>query len=131
MFSQYFKFFINGGLLGVVGWGLHLLIYQTIAIDSPWVYALTSALTYLLLLVLNFFIQRSWIFNRNGLFFRFVLSNLSIMALVSVLSPVCRYAIHAYLGAPWGDLGGFMLAALLSSIPSFLLVRNWVFSSQT
>lgn len=127
MIREYAKFFVNGGILGVIAWGLQLLIYRALASDSAYAYALASALTYLPLVVVNFMVQRAWIFNSPGLFPRFVVANLAIMLLVSVLSPVCRQIIDLMVGVPWGGRGGFIMAALIGSIPSFLVKRHWVF----
>lgn len=131
MIREYAKFFVNGGILGVIAWGLQLLIYRALARDSAYAYALASALTYLPLVIVNFMVQRAWIFKRLGLFPRFVVANLAVMLLVSALSPVCRQIVDLLAGAPWGDGGGFILAALLASIPSFLIKRHWVFGKKT
>ncbi|MDB5988722.1 MAG: hypothetical protein JWQ10_125 [Herbaspirillum sp.] len=127
MIRQYLKFFINGGILGVAATALQLLIYKMMSSDSAIAYSFASALTYMPLIIVNFLIQRSWIFGRRGLFWRFVVSNLIIMALVSFLSPICRHVIDAGFGTPYGERTGFLVAALLGSIPSFLLTRFWVF----
>jgi putative flippase GtrA len=131
MLVQYSKFFINGGVLGVAAWGLQWLIYSVISGDSATAYGLATALTYIPLVVINFLIQRTWVFNRTGLFWRFVTANLAIMIFVSLLAPLCRYEIDQIFGSPWGDRGGFIAAALLGSIPSFLLKRIWVFGIQS
>jgi hypothetical protein len=128
MIGEYTKFFFNGSILGIIAWGLHLFAYQAMGGNSDLLYMLSSTLTYLLLIVINFTIQRTWIFKRPGLFTRFVIANLSIMLFVSLLSPFCRFFIDVIAGIPWGDRGGFIFAALLGSIPSFLLKRHWVFS---
>ena len=128
MIKEYAKFFVSGGVLGVIAWGLQLLFYRTLGGDSAATYMLASAMTYAPLVVVNFMIQRAWIFNRPGLFPRFVLANLAIMLVVSLLSPLCRQLIDLITGAPWGDRGGFIMAALLGSIPSFLIKRHWVFA---
>lgn len=125
---QYIKFFVNGGVLGVVSWGMQIAIYRAIGVETGAAYAIATALTYLPLLVVNFVIQRSWIFRREGLFLRFVAANLLVMLLVSVLSPVCRLIIAWAAGDAWGDRGGFALAALAMSIPSFFLKRLFVFN---
>lgn len=130
MLAQYLKFFVNGGALGIAAWGLQWLIYMAISGDSATAYSAASALAYIPLVVVNFLIQRWWIFNRPGLFWRFVMANLAIMIFVSLLSPLCRFVIDQIFGIPWGDRGGFIAAALLGSIPSFLLKRNWVFHFQ-
>lgn len=127
MIREYAKFFINGGILGVVAWGLQLMIYRLLGGDSQVAYAGASAVTYVPLVVINFLIQRTWIFNRPGLFPRFVVANLSIMLLVSLLSPFFRLVIDNIAGVPWGERGGFVMAALVGSVPSFMIKRRWVF----
>lgn len=130
MIIEYGKFFINGGILGLVAWWLQLQIYRTLPADSGYAYALASALTYLPLVVVNFMVQRAWIFKERGLFRRFVVANLIIMLLVSALSPLCRQTLDLVAGVPWGDRGGFILAALVGSVPSFLIKRHWVFGKK-
>jgi putative flippase GtrA len=130
MLAQYFKFFVNGGILGIAAWGLQLVIYKVIKGDSATAYSIATALTYAPLVVVNFLIQQRLIFNRPGLFWRFVLANLVIMILVSFLSSFFRSEIDQIYGSPWGDRGGFIAAALIGSIPSFLLKRIWVFGIQ-
>lgn len=125
---QYMKFFVNGGILGVVSWGLQIMIYRAIGGDSGTAYAIATALTYVPLVAVNFIIQRRWIFQREGLFWRFVAANLTIMILVSLFSPLCRQFIAWVAGAEWGDRGGFALAAIAMSIPSFFLKRLFVFN---
>ena len=127
MLAQYLKFFLNGGALGVAACGLQWLIYNEINGNSAKDYGIASALTYVPLIGINFMIQRRWIFNRPGVFWRFVVANFVIMILVSLLSPFFRYEINHIFGSPWGDRFGFIDAALLGSIPSFLLMRIWVF----
>ena len=127
---QYIKFFINGGILGLVSWALQLIIYRAIGADSSLAYAIATAITYVPLIVINFIIQRRWIFRREGLFWRFVLANLTIMLLVSLFSPLCRHLVAAVAGAEWGDRGGFALAAIAMSIPSFFLKRLFVFNAK-
>ena len=127
MIIQYLKFFVNGGVLGVAAWVLQWFIYSVIGSETAVAYSIATVLTYIPLLVINFLVQRRWIFNLPGLFWRFFVANLSIMVLVALLSPLCRYGIDQLLGSPWGDRGGFITAALLGSIPSFLIKRTWVF----
>ena len=125
---QYIKFFINGGILGVVSWALQLIIYRTIGLDSSFAYAIATALTYVPLVVINFMIQRKWIFKRVGLFWKFVMANLTIMFLVSLFSPAFRFLVGYVAGIEWGDRLGFVLAAIVMSVPSFFLKRSYVFN---
>lgn len=127
MIQQYLKFFVNGSVLGIAAWGLQWLIYRALGGDSAYTYGIASALTYIPLVVINFLIQRSWIFRRPGLFWRFVAANLVIMVLVAFLSPFFQLLINSSAGVPWGNWLGFVVAALVGSIPSFILKRYWVF----
>jgi putative flippase GtrA len=127
---QYFMFFLNGGILGVISLGLQTILYKVIGINTGSAYALSVALTYVPLIVVNFIIQRRWIFQQDGLFWRFVLANLSIMLLVSLLAPICRLLISFAAGVEWGDRVGFALAAIAMSIPSYFFKRLFVFNSK-
>lgn len=128
---QYLKFLINGGILGIVSWALQAFIFWAMESDSGSAYAVATALTYLPLVLINFLVQRSWIFRRDGIFFRFAAANVLIMFLVSGLSPLCRMFIASMAGAEWGDRGGFIMAALLGSVPSFIIQRSWVFTARS
>lgn len=130
MLLQYLKFFVNGGILGVVAWALQLAIFKALGGGSGAMYALATALTYMPLLIVNFRIQHVLIFRRSGVFPRFLLANLAVMLLVSLLSPLCRYPIALLAGDVWGDRGGFLVASILGSIPSFLIQRHWVFAAR-
>lgn len=127
MVRQYLKFFVNGGMIGLLSLLLQAGIYWVLGGDSGTAYAAATALTYLPLIALNFIIQKRWIFESDGLFWRFVLANLGIMLLVSSFAPLCRHVIAVVAGEPWGDRLGFALAALLMSVPSFFLKRFFVF----
>jgi len=126
--GQFVKFLINGGVLGIVGVVVQTLLYRLCG-DGTFAYALASALTYGLVILINFIIQRSWIFKRSGCLWRFVLVNLLMMLFVSLLSPLCKLAIDLAVWPPWGERGGFFLAALLSAVPSFLAQKRFVFTS--
>lgn len=127
LIQQFFGFVINGGVLGVLAIGLHAAIFQLFAYDTGFAYAIASLLTYIPLIVLNFFIQRRIIFATNGRFWRFVMANMIIMAFVSAISPLCRSLIAFAFGDVAGDLTGFILAAVIGATPSFVLARYWVF----
>jgi putative flippase GtrA len=127
MLVQYTKFFINGGLLGLVAWALQFFIYKSISGHIEHAYALASCLTYLPLVVVNFLIQRAIIFKASGVFIRFFVANMSIMVAVTILAEGCKFLLSSHLGEAWGDRLGFLIAALIGSIPSFLIKRYWVF----
>jgi len=130
MLWQFAKFLVNGGLLGIVAVAVQALLYRLCG-DGSFAYALASALTYGPLILINFIIQRAWIFKSSGCLWRFTLINLLMMLLVSLLSPLCKLAINQLFWPPWGEQCGFLLAALLSAIPSFLAQKRFVFASQS
>lgn len=127
MFIGYIKFFVNGGVLGLAAWAIQFQVYKVIGSDSSFAYALSSVISYIPLIFINFAIQRSLIFKNDGLLFSFIVANISIMLLVSIFSPLCRDFIDIILGRPWGDRCGYILASLICSIPSYLIKRVWVF----
>jgi putative flippase GtrA len=127
MLAQYIKFFVNGGVLGIAAWGIQWLVYRAISGETDYAYSIASASAYVPLAVVNFLIQKRWIFNSPGLFLRFIIANLTVMFFVSLLSSFFRSEINQIYGSPWGDRSGFIAAALIGSIPSFLLKRIWVF----
>lgn len=127
IYLQYIKFFINGGILGLIAIVMQSAIYRFIDINSEVAYGFASVVTYMPLIAINFLIQKNYIFKKNGLLIRFVIANLIIMALVSLLAMILKGWLNILLGYPWGDRGGFILAALIGSIPSFILKKTWVF----
>lgn len=127
MLRQYARFFVNGALLGVVAWYLQLALFRALGGDSPAHYALASVVTYVPLVLINFELQRRLIFGRPGRFARFVAANLAVMVVVSLAAPLCQLAIATIAGEAWGERLGFAAAAVLGSLPSFLLKRRWVF----
>ncbi len=50
-----------------------------------------------------------------------------MMATISFLSPLCRSVIELVATREHGDKLGFALAAIIGSVPSFLLNKYWVF----
>jgi hypothetical protein len=125
---QYLWFFLNGGVLGILSLWLQAFLFQYLDANSGSAYALAACLTYLPLMVINFFIQRFWIFKKNGFFWLFVVSNLSIMGFVALLSPLFRLIISIAIDPVWGDKTGFALAAIVMSIPSYFVKRILVFN---
>ena len=126
---QFAKFLVNGGMFGLVAVAVQALLYRLCG-DGSFAYALASALTYGPLILLNFIIQRSWIFKRSGYLWRFVLVNLLMMLLVSLLAPLCKLVIDLMFWPPWGERCGFLLSSLLSAVPSFLAQKRFVFASR-
>ncbi|WP_353411671.1 hypothetical protein [Arenicella sp. 4NH20-0111] len=129
MIKQYAKFFLNGIAISIIAWLLQQFLYRVMPQGSGHYYALASVLTLIPIIGLNFLIQSKFIFNEAGQVKRFIVADIAILALVTALSPICRLLIDVLLGAPWGTQLGFISAAFIASIPSFIIRRYWVFSS--
>nr|VFK63743.1 MAG: GtrA-like protein [Candidatus Kentron sp. UNK]VFK70935.1 MAG: GtrA-like protein [Candidatus Kentron sp. UNK] len=127
--TQYVKFIVNGCLLGLAAWGLQFALFHLLGGTGSVVYAMSSLLTYVPLILMNFAIQRQWIFGVSGRLHKFVLASILTMLLVSVLSPLCRIFIGWIFGEDVADHGGFVLAALIGATPSFFLTRIFVFGN--
>jgi putative flippase GtrA len=127
---QYVLFLFNGGMLGLLTWALQLGIYRLIDSGSQLDYGLASALACVPVIMLNSVIQRQLIFKQNGPFLRFLLAQLLMMAFVSLLALVCRSLLDWTWQAGLGESLGFAIAALIGSVPSFLINKFWVFQDR-
>ena len=130
MLKQYSQFFVNGVLISMLAWLLQYFIFITFGGESSTGYAISTAIAFSITMVINFFIQMRFIFKSPGAFHRYVISDLVTLVVVSLLSPLCRLLIAGFTTLEWGDKGGFLLAALIGSVPSFLMKRFWVFAPE-
>jgi putative flippase GtrA len=129
MFNRFIKFFLNGTLLGIAAIGIQWMLYRFFMNHTSNGYAVATAITYIPLMGINFMIQKKWVFNAEGIFIKFCLANLTIMAFVSLLSPLCKLLIDFFVYPAWGARLGFFMAALIGSVPSYYLTERWVFRS--
>lgn len=129
IFRQYTRFLINGGVIGLIAWAVHTNLLFLFSENSSISYAIASFITYVPLVLLNFFIQRRLIFCAGGYLSRFIVASILIMFLVSILSPICRQILVWLWGEIIGNGGGFVLAALIGATPSFLLSKYFVFKT--
>ena len=125
---QYQKFFINGVGLATLGWALQLLCFHVLGGKESHTYAIASVVAYVPLIIVNFLIQRSWIFKTNGSIWRFVTVHLLVMVLVAGLSVVFRAVISIWFNFQIADVFGYLAATLIGSIPSFMMQKWWVFN---
>ena len=127
MLRQYSIFFINGILIGIITWGLQYYLYGQFGGGTSLGYAIATLLSFSLMLVVNFFIQKHLIFKRYGYFLRYILADIFILILVTLLAPLCRLGVAVFFNVGLGDKFGFILAALITSFPSFYIRKKWVF----
>lgn len=106
---------------------LQEFLYSIIKNSSPYSYGAATALTYLPLILINFLVQQGLIFHRPGRFTRFIIVNLLVMLFVSFLSVVLNKYINGYSSHLFKINSGFLLAALIGSVPSFLLSKKLVY----
>ena len=124
---KFLKFIINGGIIGFIAFIFQINFFQVLGGISERSYVFASFLTYLPLVALNFYIQKEYIFESSGQPIRFLISNALIMLFVSVISPLCWNFLAIILGPDLGKNLGFICAALIGAVPSFLLSKHFVF----
>ena len=124
---QFVKFFINGVFFGLLAWGVQLTIYTLLANDSSLFFGVSSFIASFIILSMNFIAQKKWIFKSAGVFKHFLIASVLMIILISILSPLIRDFIAVFVSVSWADIMGYPLAAVISSLPSFLLQRHWVF----
>jgi hypothetical protein len=124
---EFFYFLVNGSILGGVLLILQFIIYKILGDSSDFAYISSIVLSYIPLIFINFFLQRKIIFKKDGIFVKFLLSNIFIMLMISSISPFTRQLISSIFGAHYGDYFGLIVTVAFLTIPSFLIVKFWVF----
>jgi len=130
MLRQYSAFLVNGVLITVLAWLLQYGFFKLMAQDSSLGYAIATALATIITMIINFFIQKKYIFKKYGLFHRYLIADVVNLFLVTILAPIFRLLIAEVFTLEWGDKGGFLMAAFVASIPVFFIKRHWVFSGE-
>ena len=124
---EFFYFLVNGSILGGVLLILQFIIYKILGDSSDFAYISSIVLSYIPLIFINFFLQRKIIFKKDGIFVKFLLSNIFIMLMISSISPFTRQLISSIFGGHYGDYFGLIVTVAFLTIPSFLIVKFWVF----
>ncbi|MBT5400537.1 hypothetical protein HOL24_08355 [bacterium] len=124
---EFFYFLVNGSILGVVFLILQFIVYKILGDSSDFAYVSSIILSYIPLIFINFFLQRRIIFKKDGIFVKFLLSNIFIVLIISSISPFSRQLISSIFGLHYGDYFGLIATVAFLSIPSFLIVKFWVF----
>lgn len=97
--SRFMRFIINGGIIGLISWIVQIIFYnffQSLGgfgekIDSI-IYAISVLLTFSLVVLLNFFIQKRFVFfAKKGTIWVFVASSFFVAGVVTILS----YLFHS------------------------------------
>ena len=102
-------------------------LFISLGNDSSFFYSLTTAFATIVTTVINFFIQRKFIFKSSGRFHRYIVADLFNLVMITLLAPLFRLVVADVVSPLWGDRGGFVIAAFIASIPTFLIKRSWVF----
>ena len=127
IFKHYAMYFINGSILGIVALELQSLIFEMVYFESRFFYPLSVAFTCSILIPINFFIQRKIIFKKKGQFLKFIMITFSGIFLVSITSSLIKGMLSLFLSGKYIEQLSFILAALIISLPIFLLKRSYVF----
>jgi putative flippase GtrA len=128
MLRQYSAFLLNGVIITILAWAIQYSLYILSGYDSSMAYSIATIVATTITMIINFFIQKNYIFKSEGVFHRYIIADLINMLLVAVLAPAFRLMIINIAGLEWGDRGGFIIAAFAASIPIFFIKRKWVFA---
>ena len=90
MLKQYTHFVINGVLIALLAWVLQYGLFVALGNDSSFFYSLTTAIATIVTTIINFFIQRKFIFKNSGRFHRYIVADLNNLVIITLLAPLFR-----------------------------------------
>lgn len=124
---EFALFFVNGSVLGCLFWALQYSLFVALeGIDHAYLIACLSV--YPLILVLNFLMQRKFVFARRGRFAVFCAINLLLLLLISFLALFLKSLGESLVGTALANLLAFPVAGLVMALPSYFLKRRLVFT---
>jgi hypothetical protein len=93
-FYHYIKFFVNGGIIGFLSWVLQLIflnIFKSFFESFTLAHSFSIYTSFVVTLIINFFAQRIFVFNKNGNFFLFFIIGILAITVVNLLSLIIIY----------------------------------------
>ncbi|RCX00373.1 GtrA-like protein [Marinomonas foliarum] len=128
--SSLFRFFLNGGVIGLLSWILQaafLYLFLTFDFFSEYGPAISVWLAFFIILFLNFFSMKKFVFNKDGSPLKFLISTTLMIFLAGLLTQFITEKIYSY------GLDGFVylsypVSALLISPLSYVIKKNIVFN---
>lgn len=125
---QFVLFLLNGGLIGLGCWALQQALYALVGSPSQWSYWATSLTASGLAIVVNFRMQRRFIFvARDGNFWLFALAATAMTLCVSGAAVGMRQWLTGPLSAADAARWGFVAGALVVAPFSFAVKKLLVF----
>ena len=129
--SSYARFVLNGGLVGLLSWGIQVLSFSLGRLMQPQLDMRTILLgsilfSFSIVVVINFYLQRKHVFREKGIFLNFLAINLIAIFFVGVVTDgVVKVLLPILSGAV--VFIAYPIAALALSPIVFLLKRFFVF----
>jgi putative flippase GtrA len=132
--SQYARFLVIGGFVGLITVGCRELIGRMLVTDSAAYYSLSVVLAYALGIALTYVLNRRHTFNQRDTSASY--STFALFALIALLGAFCTWMLSlllrygAHLNALLGNCAAaaaFALAALLSTLITYPLNARFVF----
>ncbi len=128
--GQFLRFFINGGVMGLLSWALQLIIFNTLMkLHIPATHAIyLSILTsFLFILLVNFVSQKNFVFKQNGNFFKFAFISFLAISAVSLVASALMVYLQEKVILHWLI---YPFSALALSPIVFLLKKRCVFNQR-
>jgi len=88
-FHEYLRFFLNGGIVGLISWFLQLLVYKILSfsnLSSSLSFSISLYLSFCICVLINFIFQSKFVFIKKGGFVNFLVFSLSAITIVNIVS---------------------------------------------
>ena len=129
--KPFLLFLINGGIIGVLSWGIQYYIFKAMLLlfneSIHLLYMLSVLITFACVVILNFISQKKVVFRSNSnKFLLFIFISLVSISMVSCLS----YFLHVYFSYLVLDKYSYFIypiSAILISPITFFMKKNFVF----
>lgn len=127
--NKFFKFIINGGLIGLVSWFLQLCIYTLLEsylsyLDNKMLISVYAA--FVVSVIISFHSLKKFVFKSRGYIYRFFIVTTLIVSIVGFLTELI-FALFFSASPFFSIYFSYPLAALLVAPLSFLSQKHMVF----
>lgn len=126
--SRQFAFFVvNGGMIGILCWGLQLGCYHALGQSGTAAYWTSAMAASAIGITINFQIQRRFIFARHGNFWLFALAATGVSIVVSFAAVMGRDVLALFFDPSTAARFGYVAGALAIAPFSFALKKFVIF----
>ena len=127
--NKFFKFIINGGLIGIVSWFFQVIFYSFLLSDFPYIdnkMMLSVYAAFVISAIISFHSLKRYVFKTEGYFYKFFIVTTLVICIVGLLSEIIFFLVNPI--SPFlSTYFSYPISALIISPLSFLLKSRLVF----